>query len=56
MKKLTFAFFFFFSISVSAQTDLRKTLSEYLKVLETKNSERLMDYMYPKFFELYPRD
>ncbi|WP_255050479.1 hypothetical protein [Lacihabitans sp. CS3-21] len=56
MKKLTFAFFFFFSISVFAQPDLRKTLSEYLKVVETKNSERVMDYMYPKFFELYPRD
>lgn len=56
MKKLTFAFFFFISFSVSAQPDLRKTLEEYLKVVETKDSEKVMDYMYPKFFELYPRD
>ena len=56
MKKHLFALIFLISVSVSAQADLRKTLEEYLKVVETKDSEKVMDYMYPKFFELYPRD
>lgn len=41
---------------LSAQTTLQTTLEDYLKVVETKNSERVMDYMYPKFFELFPRE
>ena len=40
MKKLIFALIFLISVSVSAQTDLRNTLEEYLKVVETKDSEK----------------
>lgn len=56
MKKLIFALIFLISVSASAQSDLRNTLEEYLKVVEIKDSEKVMDYMYPKFFDLYPRD
>lgn len=55
MKRFIFTLAFLISISASAQMTLRTTLEDYLKVVETKNSERVMDYMYPKFFELYPR-
>ncbi len=55
MKRFILALTFFISISASAQTALQTTLEDYLKVVETKNSEKVMDYMYPKFFELYPR-
>lgn len=55
MKKLLFPLLFIFSFTVSAQDDLRKTLSEYLRLAETKDSERIMDYMYPGFFTLFPR-
>ena len=44
------------SFNIFAQNDLRNTIEEYLRVVETKNSERIMDYMYPKFFELFARD
>lgn len=43
------------SFGCAAQEDIKSVLSEYLKLSEEKNSERLMDYMYPKFFELFPR-
>lgn len=56
MKNLIFTLLILISTPALAQTDLRNTLEEYLKVVETKNSEKVMDYMYPKFFELYPRD
>ena len=56
MKNLIFTLLILIYTPTLAQTDLRNTLEEYLKLVETKNSEKVMDYMYPKFFELYPRD
>lgn len=44
------------SIVSSAQDDIKSIVQEYLKLSEEKNSEKLMDYMYPKFFELFPRE
>lgn len=55
MKKLLFPLLFIFSFAASAQDDLRKTAEEYLRIAEAKDSEKIMDYMYPRFFELYPR-
>lgn len=55
MKKLLFPLLFIFSFTVSAQDDLRKTLDEFLALSEAKDSERIMDYMYPGFFTLFPR-
>lgn len=43
------------SFGCAAQEDIKSVLNEYLKLSEEKNSEKLMDYMYPKFFELFPR-
>ena len=54
MKKIIFLLLC--SFTVFAQGDIKNTIEEYLKVVETKNSERVMDYMYPKFFELIARD
>jgi hypothetical protein len=56
MRQLLFIFFVLVQLSVSAQKPLKVTLEEYLKIVETKDSEKIMDYMYPKFFELYPRE
>lgn len=55
MKTFFLPLLFIFSLTASAQDDLRKTLNEYLRLAEAKDSERIMDYMYPGFFTLYPR-
>lgn len=55
MKKILFPLLFLFSIAASAQDDLRKTVEDYLRIAEAKDSEKIMDYMYPPFFTLYPR-
>ena len=44
------------AISSTAQDDIKSVLNEYLKLSEEKNSVKIMDYMYPKFFELFPRE
>ena len=44
------------AISTAAQDDIKSVLKEYLKLSEEKNSVKIMDYMYPKFFELFPRE
>lgn len=50
------SFYFSISFGALAQDDIKTVLQEYLKFSEEKNSEKLMDYMYPKFFELFPRE
>ncbi len=55
MKRFLIPLLFILSFSTAAQDDLRKTLDEYLRLAEAKDSERIMDYMYPGFFTLYPR-
>jgi len=55
MKKLLFPLLFIFPLMVNAQEDMKKTLGEYLRLAEAKDSEKIMDYMYPGFFTLYPR-
>lgn len=56
MRLILLAVGIFLSVISYAQDDMRVTLNKYLKLSEEKNSEQLMDYMYPKFFELFPRD
>lgn len=34
---------------------IRKTFDAYFKVLQTKDNDATLDYMYPKMFELVPR-
>lgn len=55
-KTLFVLLIFLQSLLVKGQDDLRSSLEEYLKIAETKNTEKTLDFMYPKFFEIFPRE
>jgi hypothetical protein len=59
MKKIFFLLFFSLSLGVysqSADAVLNKRLSEYMSFSKEMNIDRLMEYMYPRLFELAPRE
>lgn len=56
MKNILLLFFLIFtSFRALAQDDITITLQNYLLLSEKKDTEKLMDYIYPKFFDLFPR-
>ena len=59
MKKILFLLLFSFSLSAysqSADAALNKRLAEYMSFSKEVNIDRLMDYMYPRLFELAPKE
>jgi hypothetical protein len=59
MKKLGFILLIFITATGFAQGDYKaeitKRLSEYGGFIKTKNVDTLFSYMYPKFFDVFPR-
>ena len=45
-----------FNSGISQNLSLKEALDDYMLLLPTKNIEKLVDYMYPKFFETFPRE
>lgn len=56
MKKCFLILLLLFTIPVFGQEVIRDTVNDYLKVTEERDFEGILDRMYPKFFELAPRD
>lgn len=59
MKKLLFVLSIFFSVNVFSQSSdaaLNKRLSEYMSLSKDMNIKELMEYMYPRLFELAPKE
>jgi hypothetical protein len=59
MKKISLILLFFITTTGFAQGDYKveitKRLSEYGGFIKTKNVDTLFSYMYPKFFDVFPK-
>jgi hypothetical protein len=59
MKKISLILLFFITTAGFAQGDYKveisKRLSEYGGFIKTKNVDTLFSYMYPKFFDVFPK-
>jgi hypothetical protein len=59
MKKILFLFFLLVSLCTYSQTTdttLNKRLAEYMSYSKDMNIDKLLDYMYPRLFELAPKE
>lgn len=59
MKKLWFILFIFLTAPAFSQNikkDIEKVLTCYSNTLKEKNADSLMGFMYPKYFNVFPKD
>jgi hypothetical protein len=46
----------FANISFANKEEVKKEISEFLMIMENQDIDKILDYMYPRFFELTPRE
>lgn len=57
MKNLTIGILLLLlNVSLYSNEQIKSTFLEYFAVMNTKDFDKALDYMYPKFFEIAPKD